>query len=293
MVNGSAKGLQDLVNDGSNTLASAGKGAGPGGGKGPVLNAAGLVTNVGANANSIGQAAGNVALGRDEHQRGVVALAAGQNLGWRAAAADLNSNAKNTYAGRLGSQAEFDAQSAAWEARNEFASHAAASAGIAGMNAGNIAPGQKPQDREGFAMGGMLDGFRANGETASAVGKQSVSSLASYSGKPFQSATTAWSDNGIANYGAARVAQPWIQHGGAFSAGGAEKFGVEQAMPGNHNWVHSEGDNSYNIHSPENRVAESDATITEVRGMIDNGIRATGTTNSQSGQTDPGKRKDP
>ncbi len=290
-------GGQKVLQDGVNGLIDAKSGGGGGGGgskRGAVGSAAGIVNNGAANVNSAFQAAGNVALGRAEHQRGVAALAAGQNLGWQGAALDVNSNGMRDYGGKLGSQAEFEAQSAAWEARNEFASHAAASAGIAGMNAGNIAPGQKPQDRDGMAMSGMFDGFSANMDrTASAVAGQSASSAASYSGTTFQAGTTAWRDNGIANYGAARVAQPWIQNGGAFSAGGAEKFGVAQGLPGNHNWVHSEGDNSYNIHSPQNTVAESDATVTEVRGMIDNGIRATGTTNNQSGQVDPREKKNP
>jgi hypothetical protein len=46
---------------------------------------------------------------------------------------------------------------ASWEARNDFAAHASAMAGIAGMNAGSLAGGPKPSgDATAFAFEGAL-----------------------------------------------------------------------------------------------------------------------------------------
>jgi hypothetical protein len=60
-------------------------------------------------------------------------------------------------ANRLGEAAEYQAQMAAWEAKNSFGAHASSVAGIAGMNAGNLNPGQKPTNLGGMAFSGQLN----------------------------------------------------------------------------------------------------------------------------------------
>jgi hypothetical protein len=64
---------------------------------------------------------------------------------------------------RLSQAAEFAAQTAAWEAKNAFASHASALGGIAGMNSGALSPGHKPQSIEGMAFAGQLNSW-SNGQ---------------------------------------------------------------------------------------------------------------------------------
>jgi hypothetical protein len=185
------------------------------------------VANGVGNYRSADLAAGNMKLGWAENQRGVTAVGAGQNLGWQGSAADLKGGGMRDYASKLGSSAEFEAQSAAWEAKNAFASHASAMGGIAGMNTGALAPGPKPQDMNGMAMAGMLDRHTATGnKTATGWSATSVSSnvgaAVSYSGGKesdgFQATTDNWSQAGQSTYGSEFVMQPWTENGGAYKA---------------------------------------------------------------------------
>lgn len=94
------------------------------------------------------------------HQRDGIAeaLAAGMNqdASWDGLRNSHTAAAANAYAGNVGQGAEFAAQTAAWEAKNSFGAHVSSMAGIAGMNAGNLSPGQKPTDMTGMAMNGLL-----------------------------------------------------------------------------------------------------------------------------------------
>lgn len=110
-----------------------------------------------------------------------------QNAQWEQTRLSQAATGMGNYAGTLSEANNYDAQSAAWEARNDFAAHAAATAGIAGMNAGSLAGGPKPVDATGFAMEGALGG-RAQ-------------SAAQYAGNGFLSEVQSTTDKGKAELG--------------------------------------------------------------------------------------------
>ena len=208
-------------------------------------------------------AGGAVQMGQRADKLGVEASAAGMDASWRRSAADQAAGGLRDYKGNLGSQAHFEAESAAWEARNQFASHAAAQAGIAGMNAGSIAPGQKPQDSTGMAMSGMMDNFgsqqNANTGRYEAIRPEAgsagdVSGAASYSGTGFQTMVGDNMNRGIANNGSSMIMGEWTSNpaGGSFGwteAGKLAASHADDAVPGrvptnenpNKDYVRSEG----------------------------------------------------
>ena len=96
----------------------------------------------------------------DAAQAGNKAAAGAQEAHWRQSNEGLQAAGKNQYAGNLQEGLKFDTDSAVWEAKNAFASHVSSSAGIAGMNAGNLNAGHKPSDMTGMAMNGVLDGYK-------------------------------------------------------------------------------------------------------------------------------------
>ncbi len=75
-------------------------------------------------------------------------------------AANLRRSAASTYGGNMKGFGDYEAKSAVWEAKNQFASHVSAMAGIAGMNTGGLNPGAKPDDLTGMAMSGQLSSYR-------------------------------------------------------------------------------------------------------------------------------------
>jgi hypothetical protein len=113
---------------------------------------------------AVGNESAMLALGRRADEMGVNAIAAGQQLGAAGEGRKMVAGGLKDYQDKLGAQADFEAQSAAWEAKNEFASHASAMGGIAGMNAGNLSAGEKPQDTRQMGMYGMLDGYNSQGQ---------------------------------------------------------------------------------------------------------------------------------
>jgi hypothetical protein len=136
----------------------------------------------------------------ERHQQAGVAgsLAAGnaQQAAWNSSREGQLAQGKNAYAGNVQSAAEFEAQSAAWEAKQAFGSHVSAMAGIAGMNAGSLQAGNKPQEMTGMAMSGMLDAYNSDGKKTS-----DVSGAASYAGFGYQALATQTAADGNANYG--------------------------------------------------------------------------------------------
>jgi hypothetical protein len=62
----------------------------------------------------------------------------------------------NAYGSSLGAEADFEASSAAWDAKNAYATHMAGMAGLNGANPGGMAPGPKPADMRQLAGGGVL-----------------------------------------------------------------------------------------------------------------------------------------
>jgi hypothetical protein len=160
------------------------------------------------------------------------AMAQGQDLAWMMRGNELRQGANRDYAGKLGAQAEFEAQSAAWEAKNAFASHASAMGGIAGMNTGALAPGPKPQDMNGMAMAGMLDTHAATGNKLTGWSAMTVSSdvrgEASFSGTKLPDMIDGMVQDGRTGVnGAQSLMSDWYSQpgGGTFTAGGAVQTG--------------------------------------------------------------------
>ena len=251
--------------------AAAAPGGGAGGGKGrtpeelkKIAETTGIGANVLNNLASGGAQAGNMALARREHQRGIAALAAGQDLGWHKEANGLMAGGQQNYSRNLGSGAEFDAQMSAWEAKNDFAAHASATAGIAGMNAGSLASTPKPTDMTGMAMNGMLNSSSYDKATGSFI-NHDAQGAASYSGKGLQDKIAATRDDGLKNYGSAYVAQPWVETGRAFSVAEAGGYAARQSLydpntgqfTANENFINAEADKSYSNVSESNDIVKA------------------------------------
>lgn len=88
--------------------------------------------------------------------RSAHAGAAGLDFGWHKSRADLSKGGFQGYGQRLGQEADFEANMAAWDAKNAFATHISGAAGVAGFNPGSIGPGPKPTDMAGLASSGGL-----------------------------------------------------------------------------------------------------------------------------------------
>ena len=204
--------------------------------------------------------AGKVAMKRRADIAAMNAGAQGQALGYEAKGRGGISNGYRDLGTKLGDQANFEAESAAWEAKNDFAAHASAMGGIAGMNAGNLAPGDKPTNATGMGMYGMLDGYNSPGGAASLGNSKAVAdSDRSHSGGLLYSGTgyvnenaglfaagdskffAATDANGNLQYdrdgnikgggggganAAAQVNGVWNEHGGSFDAWGAVRTGT-------------------------------------------------------------------
>jgi hypothetical protein len=95
------------------------------------------------------------------------------DTGWRTRAMGMETKGANMEAERLGAGSQYEAEMAVWEAKNAFASHASAQAGIAGMNTGQLSPGAKPTNMTGMALDGVL------GETAQQKAQYSAGFMAS------------------------------------------------------------------------------------------------------------------
>ncbi len=81
--------------------------------------------------------------------------AAGLNLGYDKAAQDLYKGGHQAYGQRMGGYADYEAASAAWDAKAQF-SNLSGLFGVYGGNPGSLGPGQKPGDQMSFALGGDL-----------------------------------------------------------------------------------------------------------------------------------------
>lgn len=82
----------------------------------------------------------------------------GVGLDWAARGAQLRGSGYGKYANQLQAEAEYAASMSAWDAKNEFAQHAAGTMGAMGVDGGTLAPGQKPDSMIGMAMVGQLGG---------------------------------------------------------------------------------------------------------------------------------------
>lgn len=153
---------------------------------------------------NIGAQAAQTQLDQNALSAGARSSIYGANADWNAGRARMQSAGFNNYAARLGSEAQFNAESAAWEAKNEFATHMAGMGGVSGMNPGSLAPGPKPTDSQGMAMSGQLGGL-AQGS-------------ARYSGAGFLQSVNTTMGAGRAAWGSGFVSQHW---GGGFESLGS------------------------------------------------------------------------
>lgn len=109
--------------------------------------------------------AGNLGIASVNNSLAQAQVGAGVRLGRFGAQNDWNSgylkNAAGSlsdYSKMLAGENDYNEKQAVWEAKNAFATHAAGFGGVAGMNAGNLAPGPKPTDGAGLALAGQLGG---------------------------------------------------------------------------------------------------------------------------------------
>ncbi len=114
------------------------------------------VNNLGKQGVGLANAASQFAHDSRARRAGYAAQSGALDAHWDMAVQGARRDGAQATAGRLSKVADFDAATAAWEAKNAFASHASSAAGIAGMNAGNLSPGHKPQDMEGMAFRGQF-----------------------------------------------------------------------------------------------------------------------------------------
>ena len=113
-------------------------------------------------------------------------------LGWQSMGASQRQQGQNAFARSLGDQGQFEADTAAWEAKNSFAQNSSGAAGVYGVNAGSITAGNKPTDKMGMAMTGMLG--------------DDIGTAARYSGNGFMQQTQRIEAFGKNNYGNEHVA---------------------------------------------------------------------------------------
>ena len=167
-------------------------------------------------------------------KRSLDATARGQDMGWATRANDLNQNRLRDAGGKLSSAADYESSMAAWEAKNDFAAHASAMGGIAGMNAGNLAPHDKPQQMDQLAVSGALDGWGVKDGQAVQNANNNASGAAWYSvdegpdGLKQRIGTTM--SDGQEWYGGFGIEQDYAANGGNFSMTGSLVRGAKEGV---------------------------------------------------------------
>ncbi len=139
--------------------------------------------------------------------------AAGLDFGMQKAGADLAKSGFQAYGQSLGAEADFEASSAAWDAKNAYATHMAGMAGINGANPGSAAPGAKPSQMRELAGGGVLG--------------QDTRNSAHYGGLGFRSAANRMFDRNRSN-GASLYLNSWQPFGFSQSFNAALVTGARQ-----------------------------------------------------------------
>ncbi len=211
----------------------------------------------------VGERAAMVGLGHRMDGMAVQSAARGQDIGWQSRANDLNQNRLRDAGGKLSSAADYEAQSAAWEAKNEFAAHASAMGGIAGMNAGSLAPGDKPQQMDQLAVSGMLDGWGVQGGKAVQNANNNASGAAWYSvdeGGLKQSISN-MSANGQRDFGSAGINSSWAEGGGHYTMTGSIVQSAKQGSTGS-NYI-SESESAAVKQGAGNAIKEAGSLATK------------------------------
>ena len=152
--------------------------------------------------------------GINQQQYGANARSAMFNAGaeWASQRSGQRAQGMQDYGRKLGAEADFAAQTAAWEAKNDMATHLAGLGGVSGMNPGALSPGNKPTDMTGMAMSGQL-GSQAR-------------SAAQYSGFGFMSAVKDTTSRGSGAFGSSFVNAHW---GGGYTIGQTAALGAKES----------------------------------------------------------------
>ncbi len=131
-----------------------GGGGGAGGGRGTLTNF--MKPGVGMYGTAL--TAAENAINQQQYAAGARSAMFNAGAEWSSMRAGQRAQGYQDYGRKLGAEADFAAQTAAWEAKNDFATHVAGVGGVSGMNPGALSPGPKPTEATGMAMSGMLGG---------------------------------------------------------------------------------------------------------------------------------------
>ena len=211
------QGIGAVDNIGSNIPGVSGNSSGGGGG-GNQRNNFGKLKDGFGSAGSTMMEAGRVNLGHRADGMNLEATAQGQDIAWAMKANDLSQGALKDAGSKLSSAADFEADSSAWEAKNEFAAHASAMGGIAGMNAGSLSPNEKPSDTTQLAVSGNLGSKAADS--------------AWYSKEQLPGQIAAMQSNGTAAWGMQAVRGSWKEGGGNYGGWDAVDYAKKNALNG-------------------------------------------------------------
>ncbi len=149
----------------------------------------------------------------NQEQYGANARSAMFNAGaeWASQRSGQRAQGLQDYGRKLGAEADFAAQTAAWEAKNDMATHLAGLGGVSGMNPGALSPGNKPMDATGMAMSGQLGG--------------QARAAAQYSGFGFMGAVKDTTSRGSSTFGSSFVNAHW---GGGHTLGSTAAAGMKE-----------------------------------------------------------------
>ena len=198
---GGARGVIDsMVGLGQSAMTNSGTGSSTGSGTGGVGEWLKYGGRVGTRVGGLGMDIRGNELNQAGLAASVDSSARGVDAAWLGSQQAMRGKGFDTYAGRLNSAAEFEAQSAAWEAKNAWGSQISGIAGVYGANPGGLV-GQKPTDMTGLAMSGNLGRGTQQG--------------ASYSGFGFLGNVNGVTRQGIARHGSQSVLSAW---GGGYPA---------------------------------------------------------------------------
>lgn len=210
----SYKNMAQVLKDGFATAGAplgGGSGGGQGGGGGGLLS--------GRLGKTLG-AGGTFALSAGQNQVSQLANAAnvrassfGADSTWANTRSKLGADGFGDYGRKLGAEGEFAAQTAAWEAKNDMATHLSGAAGVSGMNPGSLNPGPKPTDMTGMAMSGQLGSGAQN--------------AAQYSGFGFVGKSRSMVQDYSAGFGGSFVTDQWA---GGFGGNGSQLKGSGQVL---------------------------------------------------------------
>ena len=188
------KGSESLLSQ-PKTVPPGASASGTGDGTGGTI---GFFGGLAGNSASLAMAKNQYGLEREGQIANINSSAQGVDAAWLGSQQAQRGQGLSQYGQRLGSAADFEAQSAAWEAKNAWGSQVSGIAGVYGANPGSLV-GQKPTDMTGLAMSGNLGtGTRRQ---------------ASYSGFGFQSAVNRATRDGMRDNGSASVLGVWNQTG--------------------------------------------------------------------------------